>query len=102
MNAELFQALADPTRRRIVSLLGDGAHCVCEFQRLLRVPQPTVSRHLAVLRQAGLVTDHRDGRWVFYSLERSLGPAVLRFMQRIEPAKNTSRSPSRQLRRQTS
>lgn len=84
MNDKLFKALVDPTRRRLVRLLATREHCVCEFQQLLRAPQPTVSRHLAVLRHAGLVEDHRAGQRVFYALDRRLGRAACRFIEKVE------------------
>jgi ArsR family transcriptional regulator len=65
---KLFKALADETRVRIVALLGPGELCVCELQEVLDLPQPTVSRHLALLRAAGLVQDRREGNWVYYRL----------------------------------
>lgn len=68
----LFQAFADPTRLRILNLLGDGELCVCQIVYVLGMSQPKISRHLAMLRKAGLVTDHKEGRWVHYSLSKSI------------------------------
>jgi ArsR family transcriptional regulator len=65
---ELFKALADPIRRRLLSLIGDQEVCVCFFVEALDAPQPTISRHLAYLRNAGLVQARRDGKWMHYSL----------------------------------
>ncbi len=64
----MFRAFADPTRLRILHLLLGGELCVCEIVRVLRVPQPTASRHLAYLRKAGLVTARREGQWQHYQL----------------------------------
>jgi ArsR family transcriptional regulator len=64
----VYAALADPTRLRILSLLGDGEICVCHIHASLDVPQPTASRHLAYLRKAGLVEARRDGIWMHYRL----------------------------------
>lgn len=69
----LFRAFADPTRLRLLGLLGEGEACVCDLTRALRLPQPRVSRHLAYLRRAGLVVDRRDGTWRHYSLARPAG-----------------------------
>lgn len=69
--AELFKALADETRLRILALLTRGELCVCELTTVLGVGQSKASRHLAVLRNAGLVTDRRQGVWVYYSLAKS-------------------------------
>jgi ArsR family transcriptional regulator len=68
--AALGQALSDETRLRILKLLARRELCVCELEVLLGMTQSRVSTNLAVLRNAGLVRDRRDGRWVFYSLDR--------------------------------
>ena len=64
----VFKALADQTRLRILGLLAAGEVCVCEIHESLRIPQPTASRHLAYLKRTGLVTDRREGLWVYYRL----------------------------------
>ncbi|UCF81219.1 MAG: winged helix-turn-helix transcriptional regulator [Acidobacteriota bacterium] len=64
----MFRAFSDPTRLRILHLLGEGEVCVGDLVEILTVPQPTVSRHLSYLRRAGLVRARRNGRWCFYSL----------------------------------
>jgi len=78
----LFKALADATRLRIVALLVDGEVCVCHLHETLRLPQPTVSRHLAYLRHRGLVETRREGLWVHYRLA-NLDDAVLRTLTSI-------------------
>jgi len=72
----VFKALADKTRLRILALLGNNEVCVCHIHDSLELPQPTVSRHLAYLRRAGLVDARRDGVWMHYQVARSLDPAV--------------------------
>jgi len=75
-----FRALADRTRLRIVNLLARGPLCVCDIRRILCQPQSSVSRHLALLKAAGLIRDRRDGMRVFYALTRwdtALARAVL-------------------------
>ena len=72
----LFKALADKTRLRILALLGKNEVCVCHIHDSLGLPQPTVSRHLAYLRRAGLVDARRDGVWMHYQVARSLNPNV--------------------------
>ena len=72
----VFKALADKTRLRILALLGNNEVCVCHIHDSLELPQPTVSRHLAYLRRAGLVDVRRDGVWMHYQVARSLAPAV--------------------------
>lgn len=70
----LFRAFADPTRLRLLNLLGAGEACVCDLVSALRLPQPKVSRHLAYLRRAGLVENRRRGVWRHYSLAEPSGP----------------------------
>src|SRR5215212_8817461 len=65
-----FSALADRTRLRLLNLLRDGEVCVCFFAGTLGTHNPKISRHLAYLRRAGLVTARRDGKWMHYSLNR--------------------------------
>jgi ArsR family transcriptional regulator len=65
---ELFKALGDSTRLRILGLLLTGEVCVCHIHDSLRITQPKASRHLAYLRRAGLVDTRRDGLWVHYRL----------------------------------
>ncbi len=72
----VFRALADGTRLRILALLAGGEVCVCEIHESLDLPQPTVSRHLAYLRNAGLVSGRKQGLWVYYSLAQPDDPVV--------------------------
>src|SRR2546422_1544383 len=64
----LFKALADRTRLRLISLIGDSEVCVCFLVEILKTSQPKVSRHLAYLRRAGIVAARREGKWMHYSL----------------------------------
>jgi ArsR family transcriptional regulator len=63
-----FQALGDNTRLRLLNLIGDQEICVCYFVEILGGPQPKVSRHLAYLRSAGIVTARREGKWMHYRI----------------------------------
>jgi ArsR family transcriptional regulator len=72
----VYAALADPTRLRILSLLGEDEICVCHIHASLDVPQPTASRHLAYLRKAGLVEARRDGIWMHYRLAPIENPVL--------------------------
>jgi ArsR family transcriptional regulator len=74
--SDLFKALAEPIRLRILVLLSDGELCVCDLTALLELPQPTISRHMGKLKQLGLVTDRRNGRWVHYRLADATDPVV--------------------------
>jgi ArsR family transcriptional regulator, arsenate/arsenite/antimonite-responsive transcriptional repressor len=73
---QVFKALADATRLRILALIGGNEVCVCHIHDSLGLPQPTVSRHLAYLRRTGLVDARRDGVWMHYQLSSSLDPSV--------------------------
>lgn len=66
--ARLFHALADETRLRIVERLADREQCVCDLTDALETGQSRLSFHLKALKDAGLVTDRREGRWVYYAL----------------------------------
>ena len=72
----VFRALADQTRLRILGLLLTGEVCVCHIHDSLRISQPKASRHLAYLRQSGLVATRREGLWVHYRMA-TLPDAVL-------------------------
>ncbi len=75
--ADVLQALADPTRRAVFERLAQGEATVSEITAGLAVSQPAVSQHLAALRRAGLVSDRRAGRFVYYHAEPSgLTPLV--------------------------
>jgi len=65
---KLFRALGDETRLRIVALLSHGELCVCHIEKALELSQPNVSRHLGILRAAGVVDARRDGSWIYYAL----------------------------------
>jgi ArsR family transcriptional regulator len=65
---DVLKALSDPTRMRILALLGSSEVCVCHIHTALGIPQPTASRHLAHLKRAGLVQSCKIGLWVHYCL----------------------------------
>lgn len=65
---ELFRGFADPTRIRLLSVLAAGELCVCDLVDILDLPQPTISRHLAYLREVGLVDVTREARFAHYRL----------------------------------
>jgi ArsR family transcriptional regulator len=66
----LFAALADPTRLRLLNLMNGREVCVCYFVEILKQSQPKISRHLAYLRKAGIVSARREGKWMHYSIAR--------------------------------
>ena len=70
----MFRAFSDRTRLRILHLLRGGELCVCDLVRVLGVPQPKASRHLAYLRKAGLVVARKEGLWSYYRLAPARDP----------------------------
>jgi ArsR family transcriptional regulator len=64
----LFKALADRTRLRLINLMGEDEVCVCFFVEVLKTNQPKISRHLAYLKRAGLVSARREGKWIHYRI----------------------------------
>lgn len=66
--ARLFHAVSDETRLAVIHMLRDGERCVCELQGVLGAAQSRLSFHLKVLKDAGMVSDRKEGRWVYYSL----------------------------------
>ncbi|MFD0710559.1 ArsR/SmtB family transcription factor [Paenibacillus sp. GCM10027626] len=66
--ADIFKALADPTRLKILSLLRNRDCCVCELVPIFNISQPAISKHVARLKMAELVRETRKGQWVFYSI----------------------------------
>ena len=66
--ANIFKALSDDTRLRVIKLLQERELCVCELMQVLDMSQPRISRHMGVLKNVGLVEDRREGKWVHYSL----------------------------------
>jgi ArsR family transcriptional regulator len=68
--ARLFAALADRTRLRLLNLMDGREVCVCYFVEILKQGQPKISRHLAYMRNAGIVSARREGKWMHYSIER--------------------------------
>jgi ArsR family transcriptional regulator len=77
---ELFRALADSTRLRCLLLLDEHDElCVCELTHAVREAQPKISRHLATLREAGIVLDRRDGLWIHYRIN----PALPRWARQV-------------------
>ena len=88
----VFKALADATRLRILALLGNNEVCVCHIHDALRLPQPTISRHLGYLRRTGLVATRRDGVWMHYRRASTLAPAVQRIVNTAVEALERSRT----------
>lgn len=81
--SRLFKALSDETRLRIFALLCQGEMCVCDIMAVLDLPQSTVSRHLAYLRNHDLVEDRRQGLWMYYRLAETAEASIFRDLQQL-------------------
>jgi len=78
MMAEIFKALGDPVRLRLFQLLASRDElCVCHLTEALDLPQSTVSRHLGILRHAGLVATRREGKWMHYRLTNGMAARLV-------------------------
>lgn len=89
---KLFRALGDETRVRILALLVHGELCVCHIMKALELSQPNVSRHLGILRMAGVVDARRDGTWVYYKLAAQEHEAVQEVLASVTKAFGAERA----------
>ncbi|OIQ45561.1 MAG: transcriptional regulator [Roseobacter sp. MedPE-SW] len=81
---QILNALCDPTRRNALVILWDGSeHCVCELMDRLDASQSRMSRHMKVLREAGLVIDRRDAQWVRYRRNPDMTPEIMAVMSAV-------------------
>ena len=83
--AALFHALSDETRVEIVRLLSHGERCVCELTDALDVAQSRLSFHLKTLKDAGLIHDRREGRWMYYALDSDALATMREFLGEVKP-----------------
>src|SRR5207302_10975547 len=95
----LFSALADRTRLRLINLIGDSEACVCFLVEILKISQPKISRHLAYLRRAGVVTARREGKWMHYRLTEPPDEHAARIFREVRTS--LSEHPELQRDRQT-
>ena len=79
-----FHALADETRLRIIDRLRDGEECVCNLTRPLDIGQSRLSFHLRALKEAGVVSDRREGRWVYYSLNHDVLDEMVQALEALK------------------
>ena len=79
----LFKALADRTRLRLISLIGDSEVCVCFLVEILKTSQPKISRHLAYLRRAQIVAARREGKWMHYRLTEPPDEHAARILREV-------------------
>lgn len=90
--ARWFHALSDETRLEIVRRLGSGERCVCELTDLLGAAQSRLSFHLKTLKVAGIVTDRKEGRWVYYALNPEVLDAIAEFASAARPPQGAWRA----------
>jgi ArsR family transcriptional regulator len=83
--ARLFHALSDPTRLRLLLLLRRGERCVCDLMDGADAGQSRVSFHLKVLKEAGIIVDRRDGRWVHYHVHPEVLSELAGVLDAVEP-----------------
>jgi ArsR family transcriptional regulator len=93
--ARWFRALGDETRLKILERLSEGEQCVCDLTDALDAGQSLMSFHLKTLKEAGLLRDRRQGRWVYYSLEPSMIQTVQQWVGTLAEAAKTSRPAAR-------
>jgi len=91
----LFHALSDPTRLELLDRLKTGEQCVCELTDVMRTGQSRLSFHLKVLKEAGLLNDRREGRWMYYSLNVEVLDDLEDFVTDLREAAKTSGSSAR-------
>ena len=80
----IAKALGDPTRVRIVAALRNGELCVCELVDALGVSQSSLSSHLQICRQAGVLATRKDSRWIYYSLSTRYAPLIERIFSELQ------------------
>ena len=89
-SVDLFHALSDETRLEIIAMLRSGERCVCDLTEALDAAQSRLSFHLKVLKDAGIVRDRKDGRWVHYELDREAFEEIEELVAAMKPATGRS------------
>lgn len=90
--ARWFHALSDETRLQIIECLSQGEQCVCELTDILNAGQSRLSFHLKTLKDAGILRDRRDGRWIYYSLNQEAIEELRELLRSIQTRKDNRRS----------
>jgi len=86
---DFLKSIADPTRRAALAILWDGGeHCVCELMTRLEVGQSRMSRHMKMLKEAGIVRDRRDAQWVRYRRNPDLAPELVAIVDAVLAAQH--------------
>jgi ArsR family transcriptional regulator len=83
--SDLMKALGDPTRLTMIASLwrAGGPICICDFTAGLELTQPTISHHMAKLKEAGLVESEKRGIWIYYRMHRKLAPATRQLLAEL-------------------
>jgi len=84
---DVFKALSDVNRLKIIDMLSCGELCVCDLIEGLELSQPTISHHVKILKQAGLVKSHKVGKWTRYSINKEVFEDVAEFIKEISSFK---------------
>jgi ArsR family transcriptional regulator len=92
--ARWFHALSDETRLQIIERLSEGEQCVCDLTGMLDTTQSRLSFHLKALKDAGILTDRREGRWVYYALNAEVIEEVEQFVSSLKARSRRLRSAS--------
>jgi len=90
-----FHALSDPTRLELINRLAGGEQCVCELTDALKTGQSRLSFHLKVLKDAGLIQDRREGRWMYYMLVEEAFEEVEELIRTLRKGVSVNLSPQR-------
>ena len=88
--AQLCHALSDETRLQLLNLLAEGEQCVCDLTDALKSSQSRLSFHLKTLKEAGLLQDRREGRWVYYSLDQAALEELTELVQSLKARARTA------------
>lgn len=92
-SSKLFKALSDPNRLRIIGMLQNKSLCVCEITHILDLATSTVSKHLSILKSVDLIIDHKEGKWINYSLNHSIrDPLVISLLEELKPRFKTEKT----------
>jgi len=86
--ARWFHALGDEARVQIVEMLSHKERCVCELEQVLGIAQSRLSFHLKVLKDAGLLADRKEGRWMYYNLQREALDQIAAYTRSVKPGKH--------------
>ena len=93
--SQVFHALSDPTRLELIERLAGGEHCVCDLTDALKAGQSRLSFHLKVLKDAGLIRDRREGRWMYYALNEEAFEEVEAMVRQLKTGGSMTKAANR-------